>query len=89
MLFINDDEAEILHRSEDARTGSDHHSRLPFADAAPLLGALGIMKSRVENRDPSPNRWKNWPAIAGVNAISGTSSSALRPSARVASMALR
>ena len=27
----------------------------------------------------SPKRWKNWPATAGVSAISGTSSNALRP----------
>ncbi len=52
VLFIDDDEAEILHRSEDARPGSDHHAGLAVADAAPLLGALGIVKGGMKDRDP-------------------------------------
>ena len=51
VLLVNDDESEILHRREDAGTRSHHHAREPFADAAPLLGALSVMKSGVENRD--------------------------------------
>ena len=47
------------------------------------------MKALCRMATRSPKRAKNWPATAGVRAISGTSSSAPRPSASTASMAVR
>jgi hypothetical protein len=54
-----------------------------------LLGALGVVKAECRMATRSPKRCKNWPATAGVSAISGTSSNALRPNAMVASIDFR
>ena len=77
MLLIDDDQAQILHRREDAGARADDHARRARADAPPLLGALRVVKRRMQNRDVVAEAVKNWPATAGVSAISGTSSSAL------------
>ena len=50
VLFVDHDQAEIAHRREHAGTRAHHHARLARADAAPLLGALGIGESAVQNR---------------------------------------
>ena len=47
------------------------------------------VKAECRMATRSPKREKNWPAICGVSAISGTMSSALRPAASAVSMALR
>ncbi len=40
MLFVDDDETQVLDRREDGRAGADHDARFSTPDAVPLLGAL-------------------------------------------------
>ena len=52
----------------------------PSGCAATGRSARTSVKALCRMATRSPKRAKNWPAMAGVSAISGTSSSALRPS---------
>ncbi len=40
VLFVDDDQAQVLDRGEDGRAGADDNARFAAADAIPLLGAL-------------------------------------------------
>jgi hypothetical protein len=80
VLFVHHDQAQVAHRREHARARPHHHRGRAGADAPPLLGALHIRERAVQNGHPVAESKKNWPAMAGVRAISGTSSRALRPS---------
>ena len=49
MLFIDNDEPQITHWSEDAAARSHHYARTSGANSAPLFGALGIAERAVKN----------------------------------------
>ena len=49
VLFVNNDEAEILHWREDARAGANDDARLATLNATPLIGAFGIAESGMQN----------------------------------------
>ena len=51
MLLVDDDQPEILDRREHGRAGTDAHTRLPFAQPAPLGVALPGRQPRVQHRD--------------------------------------
>src|SRR5262249_24778628 len=53
VLFIDYDQPEITHGREDAGAGRYHDASFARAYPAPLLGALGIVKCRVQNRNPA------------------------------------
>jgi len=89
VFFVDHDQAEITHRREHSGAGPYHHAGAARADPPPLIGAFGIAESTVENGYAIAKARIEWPATAGVNAISGTSSSALRPHASAASIAFR
>ncbi len=48
MLFVDDDETQVLDRREDGRAGADHDARFSAAYAIPLLGALIGRKRGVQ-----------------------------------------
>ena len=52
VLFVDDDQAQILNRRKHARSRRDNHARLASADASPLLGTLGIVECGMQNRHP-------------------------------------
>ena len=49
VLLVHHDQPEIAHRREDAGARAHHHARRAGADAAPLLGALGVAEGAVQN----------------------------------------
>src|SRR5262249_30639592 len=49
MLFINDDQAEILQWSKDGGTGSDDNSYFLAIDPKPLVNALTFGQRTVED----------------------------------------
>ncbi len=51
VLFVDDDQSEIADRREDAGAGRDDHCGFAGADAAPFLGAFGVVERGVQNRD--------------------------------------
>ncbi len=51
VLFIDDSEAEILHRGEHSGSCTDDNARVSISNATPLLSALGIVESGMKNGD--------------------------------------
>ena len=47
VLFVNDDQAQILNRRKNARARSDNDTSLPVADPPPLFCAFCVAKSRM------------------------------------------
>ena len=49
VLFVDNDEAQILHRGEDTGAGANNNARLAALDATPLIGPFGIAKGGMQN----------------------------------------
>ena len=50
VFFIDHNQAEIAHGSEDSGACSDHNAGAARANSAPLIGALGVAEGAVQNR---------------------------------------
>ena len=51
MLFVDDDQAEVLYRGEDRRARSDADARLAAAQPPPLVVALAVGEGGVQDGD--------------------------------------
>ena len=51
VLFVDDDQAEVPHRGEDRRPGTDGDAALTSPQQAPGIGALAVGEPAVQHRD--------------------------------------
>lgn len=51
MFLVDQEQAEVLHRGEDAGSGGDDDGGLALANAPPLLGAFGVREGGMEDGD--------------------------------------
>jgi hypothetical protein len=51
VLFVDEEQAEVLHGCEDAGAGGDDDGGFALTDAAPLFGVFGVREGGVENGD--------------------------------------
>ena len=49
LLFVQDDDTQVLQRGKDGGAGAQHHTNLPTPDTLPLIIALRHTKSAVEH----------------------------------------
>ena len=56
VLFVEDDEAEVLQRREQRRTRADCDARLALQQALPLAAALRVGEAAVQHRDIGETR---------------------------------
>ena len=49
VLFVDDDQSEVLERSENGRAGADDHRGFPLSNSPPLGGALKTAKGAMQD----------------------------------------